>query len=168
MSDEHGGHGQETGPSSDEQSGLGQETGPSSGVFRVKPGFQFFYTLPLLLALAILVDALLAPAADKWLFLLLVLALAAISVPRGWSRVTLEGDRLRLHTPLRRLRTVDLRQLTALELSPRIGQAIVLRYHPDDPRGRPDLASEAVLGLPPLEDQATLEEYLRNYHGTSH
>jgi hypothetical protein len=155
----HGGHG-----------GLGQETGPSidHSVFRVKPGFQFFYTLPVLLALAILVDALFAPAADKWLFLLLVLILAAISVPRGWSKVTLENSRLTLHTPLRRPRAIDLRQLTDLEISPRIGQAIVLRYHPDDPRGQPDLASEAVLGLPPLEDQATLEEHLRNYYGTSH
>jgi hypothetical protein len=129
-------------------------------LFRVKPGFQFFYTLPLLLALAILVDALLAPAADKWLFLLLVLALAAISVPRGWSRVTLDGDRLTLHTPLRRPRAIDLRQLTDLEISPRMGQALVLRYHPNDPRGRPDPASDAVLGLPPLQDQFALEERL--------
>jgi len=161
----HDGLGQETGLSG--HSGLGQETGPSSGVYRVKPGFQFFYTLPLLLALAILVDALLAPAADKWLFLMLVLALAAISVPRGWSRVTLEGGRLTLHTPLRRPRAVALRQLTSLEISPRIGQAIVLHYHPDGPHGQPDLTSEAVLGLPPLEDQAILEEHLRSDYGTS-
>ena len=137
-------------------------------MFRVKPGFQFFYTLPLLLALAILVDALSAPAADKWLFMLLVLVLAAIAVPRGWSRVTLEGARLTLHTPLRRPRTVDLRQLTGLELSHRIGQAMVLHYHPDNPHGQPDPTSEAILGLPPLEDQSTLEEHLRNYYGTSH
>lgn len=152
--------------------GLGgsAQTGPSGDdrVFRVKPGFQFYYTLPLLLALAIFVDAIFAPAADKWLFLLLVLALAAISVPRGWSRVTLEGDRLTLHTPLRRPRAVDLRQLTGLEISPRIGQAIVLHYHPDDPHGQPDLISEAVLGLPPLEDQAILEEHLRSDYGTAH
>jgi hypothetical protein len=129
-------------------------------LFRVKPGFQFFYTLPVLLALAILVDALLAPAADKWLFLLLVLALAAMSVPRGWSRVTLEGDRLTLHTPLRRPRAIELRQLADLEISPRMGQALVLRYHLEDEHGRPDLASEAVLGLPPLQDQFVLEERL--------
>ena len=142
-----------------------QQTGPSSGEelkFRVKPGFQFFYTLPLLLALAIFVDALLAPTADKWLFLLLVLALAAISVPRGWSRVTLEGDRLTLHTPLRRPRAVDLRRLAAVEISPRLGQALVLRYHPADGQGRPDLHNEAILGLPPLEQQTRLEDILRS------
>ncbi len=100
--------------------------------FRVKPSFQFLYTLPVLLALAILVDALLAPASDKWLFLLLVLALAAISVPRGWSSVTLEGERLTLHTPLRRPRAVDLRRLLAVETSPRVGATLVLRYHSDD------------------------------------
>jgi hypothetical protein len=155
---------------SDGQGGLSgsAQTGPSEKLtFRVKPGFQFFYTLPVLLALAIFVDALFAPAADKWLFLLLVLILAAVSAPRGWSKVTLEGDRLTLHTPLRRPRAIDLHQVTDLETSSRIGQAIVLRYHPDDPRGRPDLASEAVLGLPPLEDQTTLEEYLRSKHATS-
>jgi hypothetical protein len=149
--------------------GLGgsAQTGPSSGdgVFRVKPGFQFFYTLPVLLALAIFVDALFAPAADKWLFLLLVLILAAISVPRGWSKVTLEGGRLTLHTPLRRPRTLDLRHLAAVETSPRIGQALVLRYHPVDEHGRPDLQREAILGLPPLEDQARLEDILRSNHG---
>ncbi len=156
----HGGLGQETGPS--KHDGLGQETGPSEKLtFRVKPGFQFFYTLPVLLALAILVDAMFAPAPDKWLFLLLVLALAAISAPRGWSWVTLEGDRLTLHTPLRRPRAIDLRRLAAVEVSPRMGQALVLRYHPDDERGRPDPASEAVLGLPPLQDQGLLEERLQ-------
>lgn len=165
----HSGLGQETGPGGRGERGGSAQTGPSEKLtFRVKPGFQFFYTLPLLLALAIFVDALSAPAADKWLFLLLVLALAAVSVPRGWSRVTLEGDRLTLHTPLRRPRAIDLRQLTDLEISSRIGQAIVLRYHPDDPRGQPDLTSQAVLGLPPLEDQATLEEHLRNNYGASH
>jgi hypothetical protein len=164
-SDQQGGLGQETGPS-DQQGGLGQETGPSGGdgVFRVKPGFQFFYTLPVLLALAIFVDALLAPAADKWLFLLLVLILAAISVPRGWSKVTLEDGHLTLHTLLRRPRPVDLRHLAAVETSPRIGQALVLRYHPVDEHGRPDLQSEAILGLPPLEDQARLEDILRSNH----
>ena len=162
---------QETGPSKDER-GLRQETGPSNGggtgeVFRVKSGFQFFYSLPVLLALAILVDALLAPAPDKWFFLLLVLALAAISVPRGWSKVTLEDDHLTLHTPLRRPRTVDLRHLTAYETSTRMGQTIFLRYHLADEHGRPGLTNEAVLGLPPLQDQAVLEEYLRNNYGTS-
>lgn len=147
--------------------GLGgsAQTGASSGEelkLRVKPGFQFFYTLPLLLALAIFVDALLTPAADKWLFLLLVLALAAISVPRGWSRVTLEGDQLTLHTPLRRPRAVDLRHLIAVEISPRLGQALVLRYHPADEQGRPDLHDEAFLGLPPLEQQTRLEDILRS------
>jgi hypothetical protein len=143
------------------------QTGPSGGEelkFRVKPGFQFFYTLPLLLALAIFVDALFAPAADKWLFLLLVLILAAISVPRGWSRVTLEDGRLTLHTPLRRPRTLDLRHLAAVEISPRLGQALVLHYHPVDDYSSPDLHRAAILGLPPLEDQALLEDILRSNH----
>lgn len=144
------------------------QPGPSETVtFRVKPGFQFFYTLPLLLALAIFVDALLAPAADKWLFLLLVLILAAIAVPRGWSHVTLEAGRLTLHTPLRRLRAVDLQHLTAVETSTRLGQALVLRYHPVDEHNRPDLHSEAILGLPPLEDQARLEAILRSDHAVT-
>jgi hypothetical protein len=164
----HDGLGQETGPSKGRLGGSAQ-TGPSEKLtFRVKPGFQFFYTLPVLLALAILVDALFAPAADKWLFLLLVLILAAISVPRGWSKVTLDDDRLTLHMPLRRSRAVDLRHLSATETSPRLGQALVLRYHPVDEHNRPDLHSEAILGLPPLQDQAILEEHLRNNYGTSH
>ncbi|MFZ2362778.1 MAG: hypothetical protein WA040_25795 [Anaerolineae bacterium] len=177
--DLHNGLGGSAQTSPSENSGLGQETGPSGHMqvgpsngnlltFRVKPGFQFFYTLPLLLALAILVDALSAPAPDKWLFLLLVLALAAISVPRGWSRVTLTDDRLTLHTPLRRPRTVDLRRLLAVETSARVGAALLLRYRADDQQDRPDSASEAALGLPPLENQATLAEHLRNYYGTAH
>lgn len=124
---------------------------------RVRPSFQFFYSLPLLLAVAILVDALLAPAADKWLFLLLVLALGAVSLPRGWSKVTLEGHRLTVHAPLRRPRQLDLRRLATVDASPRLGQALLLRYHPDDPQGQPDLTREAVLALPPLQDQYLLE-----------
>lgn len=135
---------------------------------RVRPGFQFFYSLPLLLAVAILVDALAAPAADKWLFLLLVLALGAISLPRGWSRVTLEGQHLTLRAPLRRPRQLDLARLTTVDASPRLGQALLLRYHPDDPQGQPDLAREAVLALPPLQDQYLLEERARAALDSSH
>ncbi len=165
MNGEMGGLGQETGPSEatfrGEMGGLGQETGPSEAKFRVQPGFQFFYTLPVLLAAAVLVDALLAPAADKWLLLLLTLVIAAISVPRGWSKVAVKDGRLALYSPLRRPRTVDLRGLVGLEISPRLGRALVLRYCPVDEQGRPDLASEAVLGLPPLQDQTVLEERLQ-------
>jgi hypothetical protein len=177
MSGEKGGLGRETGPSSEsglgqetgpsaggmsgETGGLGQETGPSEATFRVQPGFQFFYTLPVLLAAAVLVDALLAPAADKWLLLLLTLVIAAISVPRGWSKVAVKDGRLALYSPLRQPRTVDLRGLVGLEISPRLGRALVLRYCPVDEQGRPDPASEAVLGLPPLQDQTVLEERLQ-------
>ena len=137
---------------------------PATGdlqTFRVQPGFQFFYTLPVLLAAAVLVDALLAPAADKWLLLALTLAIAAISLPRGWSKVTLADGRLSLHTPLRRPRVVDLRGLVGLEASPRLGRALVLRYHQVDEHGRPEPAGEAVLGLPPLQDQTMLEARLQ-------
>lgn len=137
------------------------QTGPSRVVFRVQPGFQFFYSLPVLLALAILVDALLAPAADKWLLLALVLAMSLISVPRGWSKVTLDDDQVTLITPLRRPRAVALRRLTALEASPRLGRALLLHYHPNRAPGQPDRADEAVLGLPPLQDQFLLEERLQ-------
>lgn len=148
---------------SDETDGLGgsAQAGQSEVKFRVQPGFQFFYTLPVLLAAAVLVDALLAPAADKWLLLLLTLAIAAISVPRGWSTVTLDEGQLTLRTPLRRPRAVDLRSLMDMEASPRLGRALVIRYHPLNAHGRPDPAHEAVLGLPPLQDQALLEERLQ-------
>jgi hypothetical protein len=159
MSGEKGGLGRETGPSS--ESGLGRETGSGEVKFRVQPGFQFFYTVPVLLAVAVLVDALLAPAADKWLLLLLVLAIAAMSAPRGWSTVTLNDNRLALHTPLRRPRALDLHSLTGMEASPRLGRALVLRYFPVDAHGQPDPAGEAVLGLPPLQDQTLLEERLQ-------
>lgn len=155
-------------PAGSRYSGDAGSNEASAQTFHVKPGFQFFYTLPVLLALAILVDALSAPAREKWPFLLLVLGLAAISVPRGWSTVTLEDDRLTLHTPLRRPRTVDLRQLLAVETSPRAGAALVLRYQSESPPGQPDDTGEAVLGLPPLQNQAALVERLRNTYGPSH
>ena len=145
-----------------EPSGPGSaEANPSPVVFRVQPGFQFFYSLPVLLALAILVDALLAPAADKWLFLALVLAMSLISVPRGWSKVTLDDAQVTLITPLRRPRPVSLHRLAAFEPSQRLGRALLLRYYPDDAAGQPDPANEAVLGLPPLQDQFLLEEQLQ-------
>jgi hypothetical protein len=163
MSDEKSGLGgsAQTGPSSEGGPGGSAQTGSGEMTFRVQPGFQFFYTLPVLLAVAVLVDALLAPAADKWLLLLLTLAIAAMSVPRGWSKVTLEGNRLALHTLLRQPRMLDLHSLTGMEASPRLGRALVLRYHPADAHGQPDPASEAVLGLPPLQDQFLLEERLQ-------
>lgn len=129
--------------------------------FRTKPSYQFFYSLPVLLALAQIVDIVIAPGRNKGLVLVLILIVALLSVPLAWTKVVLDRDRLILQTPLRKPRSVELRQLVQLEESSRRWHSLILRYHPVDERGRMDRNSEAFLHLPPLEDQPAFEEQLR-------
>lgn len=129
--------------------------------FRIKPSYQFFYSLPVLLALAQTVDIILAPNRTKGLVLFLILIVALLSVPLAWTKVMLDRDRLIVQTPLRKPRSVELRQLVQFEQSSRRWHSLILRYHPIDEQGRMDRSSEAFLSLPPLEDQLALEERLR-------
>ena len=129
--------------------------------FRIKPSYQFFYSLPVLLALAQTVDIILAPNRTKGLVLFLILIAALLSVPLAWTKVVLDRDRLIVQTPLRKPRSVELRQLVQFEQSSRRWHSLILRYHPIDEQGRMDRSSEAFLSLPPLEDQLALEERLR-------
>ena len=129
--------------------------------FRIKPSYQFFYSLPVLLALAQVVDIILAPNRTKGLVLFLILIVALLSVPLAWTKVVLDRDRLIVQTPLRKPRSVELRQLVQLEESSRRWHSLILRYHPVDGQGRMDRSTEAFLSLPPLEDQVALEERLR-------
>ena len=129
--------------------------------FRIKPSYQFFYSLPVLLALAQIVDIILAPNRTKGLVLVLILIVALLSVPLAWTKVVLDRDRLIVQAPLRKPRSVELRQLVQLEESSRRWHSLILRYHPIDEQGRMDRNTEAFLSLPPLEDQVALEERLR-------
>ena len=129
--------------------------------FRIKPSYQFFYSLPVLLALAQVVDIILAPNRTKGLVLFLILIVALLSVPLAWTKVVFDRDRLIVQTPLRKPRSVELRQLVQFEQSSRRWHSLILRYHPIDEQGRMDRSSEAFLSLPPLEDQLALEERLR-------
>jgi len=133
--------------------------------FRIKPSYQFFYSLPVLLALAQIVDIILAPSRSKGLVLVLILIVALLTVPLAWTKVRFERDRVTLQAPLRKPRSVELRQLVQLEESSRRWHSLILRYHPIDEQGRMDRSTEAFLSLPPLEDQLALEERLREGAG---
>lgn len=130
-------------------------------VFRPKPIFQVLYTAPLLLLVLALVDLLRRPSPESWVILAIVLWVAWMATPRGWARVTLDAEQLTLHMPLRKPRSLAVRQLIDVETSGRFGQALLLRYHPLDQAGRLDIASEEFLGLAPLDRQYLLEERLR-------
>ena len=129
--------------------------------FRIKPSYQFFYSLPVLLALAQIVDIILSPGRSKGLVLVMILIVALLTVPLACTKVVLDRDRLILQTPLRKPRSVELRQLVQLEESSRMWHSLILRYNPLDKQGRMDRSTEAFLSLPPLEDQLALEERLR-------
>ena len=129
--------------------------------FRIKPSYQFFYSLPVLLALAQIVDIMIALNRTKGLVLFLILIVALLSVPLAWTKVVLDRDHLIVQTPLRKPRSVELRQLVQLEESSRRWHSLILRYHPIDEQGRMDRSTEAFLSLPPLEDQLALEKWLR-------
>ena len=133
--------------------------------FRPRPLYQALYTLPIPLALLILLDLLRTPAVEKWVVLTVIALAAAIAMPRGWARVRLEKDRLTLDMPLHQPRTVYLRQLIAVETSRRRWDTIILRYHPMDEQGRLDIANQEVLALVPLDQQYLLEERLRKVVG---
>ena len=128
--------------------------------FRTKPSYQFFYSLPVLLALALVIDIIFAPDRNKGLVLVIVLIVALLTVPLAWTKVMLDRDRLTVQSPLRKPRAVDLRQLVQMEESSRLWHSLILRYHPVDKQGRMDRNSEAFLHLPPLEDQPAFEERL--------
>lgn len=123
--------------------------------------FQFLYLLPILLAVALVVDLLLNARTSNWAPLAFALLLAVFTVPRSLARVQLEDDLLSLHMPLKKPRQLALRQLVSFERSGRMGRALILRYHPLDDNGRIDSADELFLGLPPLEQQYDLEERLQ-------
>lgn len=133
-----------------------------SKTFRAKPGYQFFYSLPVLVALALLVDLVMAPEGVKVLALVLVLVAASVTVPLGWARVVLDREHLSLLAPLRKPRTMERRQLVSFEESSRLWRSLIVRYHPIDRSGGIDRGSEAFLNLPPLDDQPALEAWLRD------
>lgn len=129
--------------------------------FRTSRGFQMLYSAPVLL-IALLAADLFRLWSPTTLFLIgLTVAVAAVSLPRGWARVILDESKLTLQMPLRKPRTVHLRQLVRVERTQRPGHALVLRYRPMDERGRLDIANEEFLGLPPLEMQDRLEARLQ-------
>jgi hypothetical protein len=123
--------------------------------------FQVIYLAPILLFLLFLVAFLRQPAPEGGLVLVVLAGLALLTVPRALTRVTVNGEKLVRAVPLRRPRTVYLRQLVAVERSSRLGHALLLRYHPMDEQGRVDIANEEFLGLVPLDDQFALEDRLQ-------
>jgi hypothetical protein len=138
---------------------------PDSQAFSTSLPFKLLYSVPVLLAVLFLYDFWRSSRPDALLFLGICLVLALVTVPRGWAQVVLTEDRLTLQMPLRRLRTVRLRQLAAVERSQRLGHALILFYHPVDERGRLDIANQEILGLVPLDRQDQLESQLRQVVG---
>lgn len=134
-------------------------------VLRPPPTYQFLFTLPALLSLAIVVDLIWRPAGESAVMAIACVALSLVTVPRGWASVTLDDDRVTLRMPLRRPAVVYLRQLIGYEVAGRGWRTLLLRYHPMDDQGRVDIASQAFLSLVPLRDQYVLEERLEGIAG---
>lgn len=130
-------------------------------VYRTNALFRVLYLLPALLAVAFALQAVRQPDLSNGLGFTLCLLLLAVSVPRALARVVVDDSQLRLEAPFRQPRNVYFRQLIAIERSSRLGNALLLRYHPMDERGRLDIANQQFLSLPPLEQQHLLEEQLR-------
>lgn len=141
---------------------MSELSAPVERTFRVQPGFQFFYSLPVLLVVAALGDLWLNPGPGKGWLVLFMLFVAAITLPRGWAKVSLRDHLLTVHMRPYGTRQVDLHGLTGLETSSHIGHALVLRYHPLGATGLLDRTREAFLGLPPLQDQTELAEILEH------
>ncbi len=133
--------------------------------FRPSIIFRALYMAPPVLSIGLLIEAVRSPTSDTWLMLAIVLLVSALSVPRAWARVTLESDHLTLHMPLRRPRTVYLRQLISFERSERRWNTLLLRYHPMNEQGQLDIANQEILGLVPLAGQSALEERLQEVVG---
>jgi hypothetical protein len=138
---------------------------PDTLTFRPSRLLQVFYTAPVLLAVVLLIQQWRAPARDMWIVIAICLALGALAIPRAWTKVTLGRETLTLAMPLRRPRSLHLRQLIAVERSERMGHTLLLRYHPMDDQGRLDIANQEFMGLVPLEDQQILLERLETVTG---
>lgn len=136
-------------------------------LFRPPPTYQFLFTLPALLSLAMLVELIRRPAGESAVMLIACVSLSLVTVPRGWASVTLSDDRVILRMPLRRPAAVHLRQLTGYEIAGRGWRTLLLRYHPVDDLGRLDIANQEFLSLVPLRDQYVLEERLEAVAGRS-
>lgn len=138
-----------------------------STTFRPPPLYQALFTLPVLLVVLMAYDFLRSPQAEGALMLAATIVLAFLTVPRALSRVDLVNDLLTLNMPLRRPRSVHLRQLIDYEATGRMWHTLLLRYHPMDEQGRLDIASQEYLTLVPLQDQYILEEQLQEIVGKS-
>lgn len=135
--------------------------------FRPPPLYQALFTLPVLLILLLAYDLWRSPRPEGALMLGATVILALLTVPRALGRVELADDRLTLHMPLHKPRSLHLRQLIAYEAAGRMWDTLLLRYHPMDERGRLDIANQEYLTLVPLQDQSVLEAQLQAIVGKS-
>ncbi|MEA3337119.1 MAG: hypothetical protein U9R25_14510 [Chloroflexota bacterium] len=134
-------------------------------IFRTSWGFRLLYLVPLLLVLLALVTQVKSPAQYGWLLVLLAIVFSVMTVPRALTKVIVDDESLVVNTPLRKSTVIYLRQLVSVERSPRVGHALLLRYHPMDERGRLDIANQEFKGLPPLEQQEQLLDLLKGAVG---
>jgi len=134
---------------------------------RTRALFVFLYTAPALLVLFLAYELAVNPNPERGLVLLLTVIVTALALPRAWARVLVAEDGLTLHMPLRRPRALFWRQIIGFETGGRLGNALVLRYHPLNSQGRPDPTTEQFLSLTPLERQDVLIERLEAATGLS-
>lgn len=86
---------------------------------------------------------------------------AALVFGDQWAaRVEIDGQGLRLHTPLHR-RRVEFRQIDSATEAGRIARCIVVTYHPLASNGLLDLDTLHNVALPAVGDQEALLETLR-------
>jgi hypothetical protein len=140
---------------------------PEPTRFQPPATYQFLFTLPALLSLAMLIELIRRPSAESAVMVMACVALSLVALPRGWASVELLDDQVTLHMPLRRPVAVHLRQLIDYEVAGRGWRTLLLRYHPMDDQGRLDIANQEFLSLVPLRDQYVLEERLEAVVGRS-
>lgn len=133
----------------------------SPTILRPPPALTALYSLPILIVLVGVLSLARQPTAVDGLFVVVALWVAWTAVPRGWSQVVLEEERLTLRQPLHRSHTLERRQVISGEMVGRWPwRVVLLRYHPMDERGRVDIANEEFLPLGPLQDADLVLEWL--------
>jgi hypothetical protein len=94
--------------------------------------------------------------AGSAIFFVVVLGLLAWYGRAAGSRVEVDPTRLTLYTPLAAPRSVEFRQLAGVSEEGRMGQAILVLYHPLREHGLVELDEIRSLALPAMTDQETL------------
>lgn len=128
----------------------------SSAIYSAHPKYRLFVLTCAVLAVLFIWQLRQLFDIGAVLFLVIAVGLLLWYGRMMGSRVVVEETRMALHTPLARPKVVEFRQLAGVSEEGRIGQSILVLYHPLAEHGLVELDEVRSLALPAVQDQEAL------------